>query len=113
MKKCSLFLILALLLTMFSGVNLVSAAEVPEGYIEIASAEDFMTKIAANSSGKYYLTADIELPSTYEPIANFSGELIGADETNLKSIKLPAVLLHQSLEQHPAMQYIWGRSPGK
>lgn len=88
MKKCSLFLNLALLLTMFSGVNLVSAAEVPEGYTEIASAEDFMTKIAANSSGKYYLTADIELPSAYEPIANFSGELIGADETNLKSIKL-------------------------
>ena len=88
MKKCSLFLTLALLLTMFSGVNLVSAAEVPEGYTEIASAEDFMKKIAADSSGKYYLTADIELPSAYEPIANFSGELIGADETNLKSIKL-------------------------
>lgn len=87
MKKCSLFLILALLLTMFSGVNLVSAAEVPEGYTEIASANDF-EQIRKEPSGKYYLTADIELPSTYVPIDNFSGELIGADKTNLKSIKL-------------------------
>ncbi len=62
------------------------AALVLKGYTKIVSAADF-EQIRSNPKGKYYLAEDIELPSTYEPIADFAGELI-SDENNPKSIKL-------------------------
>ena len=58
-----------------------------KGYVIIDSAEDFEF-IREDPHGKYYLTADIELPASYQPIEEFSGALIGSDETNLKSIRV-------------------------
>ncbi len=87
-KSLSVFLVVTMLLTALGGLGIVASAEVPDGYTEIASADDFVTKITADPQGKYYLTADIELPASYQPIEEFSGELIGSDETNLKSIRV-------------------------
>lgn len=50
----------------------------------VDSAEDF-DNIRKAPSAVYSLTADIELPETYEPFV-FSGKLIGSDPENLKNI---------------------------
>lgn len=50
----------------------------------VDSAEDF-DNIRKAPSAVYSLTADIELPETYEPFV-FSGKLIGSDPENLKTI---------------------------
>lgn len=87
-KQISIFLTLAMVLSSFFSFAVVSAeTAVPEGYTEIKSAQDFEL-LRANPSGKYYLTEDIILPSNYKPIPEFCGELIGADEVNLKTITM-------------------------
>ncbi len=77
----SMFLVFVFLIVGIPSFNVFADTS---GYTEVSSAEEF-DAIRNAPSGKYLLTADITLPSDYEPFS-FSGELIGNNEKELRTI---------------------------
>lgn len=87
-KVLSLILTLGLIMSCFAGVSAFAAvsgdgsAETP--YLittgeELAALLNDATDGAANAAKTYYITQDIIMPSTYVPVADFKGKLIGWD----------------------------------
>lgn len=88
-KTLSLAVVLCLLVSLFSGLTLVSAASLTgsdtdeDPYI-ITNAEEFKL-ILSDRTAVYKIEADtpIELDNTYTAINGFAGKLIGTDGENV------------------------------
>ncbi len=105
-KTLALLLAMAVLLMGFPMMSVVAAGTDAEGYTLIETAADFEL-IRENPAGKYKLVSDIDL-GNFTPIDNFSGELIGDNANDLKTIDVQMVFNKTTADGYGLFSYITG-----